>query len=255
MDLHASTELIQAAAAAVAAGRLFYLNLADKFRALFAYLVFVAGINLVSGLVSDTSVAYFWGYIALEAVKCVLGVLAVRELFALSFGNYPGIRTLGRWVIYGGVGLSLAASLLVTGFFWQGAASGRAHSHLFYIEVSIRAVVFSLAVVIISNLLLLSKYPLHLSRNTLVSSVFFSAVFLSEACRLLIDSLAPQLFDRYIDASEAAFICVCLVGWALMLSPATESAPAQVRYSSSHEDHLLDQLNALNQLMTRSVRR
>ena len=255
MDLHDAPDLIQAAAAGAAATRLIYLKLAKQFPALLAYLVFQAGINLGFGLLNDTSPPYFWSYIALEPLGCVLSVIAVRELFALTFDDYPGIRTVGRWVMYAGVAIALTASLLLTGFFWSGAALGRAHSRLFYLEVSQRSIVFTLAFVIVAILVFLSKYPLHLSRNTVVSSVFFGALFLSEASQLLADSLAPRLNIQYADWSAGVFMSLCMACWAVLLKPETRRVPAQVRFSSPHEDHLLQQLNSLNQLMTRAARR
>jgi hypothetical protein len=157
--------------------------------------------------------------------------------------------------MYAGVAIALTASLLLTGFFWSGAALGRAHSRLFYLEVSQRSIVFTLAFVIVAILVFLSKYPLHLSRNTVVSSVFFGALFLSEASQLLADSLAPRLNIQYADWSAGVFMSLCMACWAVLLKPETRRVPAQVRFSSPHEDHLLQQLNSLNQLMTRAARR
>jgi len=255
MDPNAVTDLIQATAAVAAVTRLVRLELVKRFPALLAYLVFLAATNFGFGLMNQASVPYFWSYIAINPVKAVVSIIAVRELLALTFNDYPGIRTVGRWVMYAGVGLSLGVSLLLTGFFWSGTARGRAHSHLYYFEVSQRSIVFSLAVVIVAILLFLSRYPLRLSRNTLVSSAFFSSVFLSEACRLLVDSLAPELNVPFVDLSEAAFTAICLLGWAAMLNTETGRAPERITFSTPQEDHLLQQLNALNQMMTRAARR
>lgn len=255
MDLHAITELSQAVAAAVAFTRLVFLKFATRFPALLAYLAFLAVINLGFGLVPHRSAVYFWAYLILEPVKCILSIIAVQELFSLEFRNYPGIRSASLWVMYGAIAASLMISAVLTEIFWKGTSQGRAHSHLFYFEIGTRSVVFSLAVVIIANLWLVSKYPLHLGRNTLVSSAFFSFIFLSDACRLLFDSLMPLLNNPYIDSAEAVFTFACLVCWALMAIPETAGVPAQVRYSTPQEDHLLAQLNLLNQMMTRSVRR
>jgi hypothetical protein len=255
MDANAVTELTHAAAAATPVARLIYLNLAKRFRALFSYLVFLAVINLGYGLLDRASALYFWSYMVLEPLECVFGVFAVRELFALAFHDYPGIRTIGRWAMYAGLALALAVSLGLTGFFWNSQTSGRAHSHLFYVEVTKRSVVFTLAIVIVTILLSLSKYPLGLSRNTLVSSVVFSVLFLSEACRLLIDSLMPRLFNLYVDWTQSVFVSICLIGWAALLKPEVERDPAQVRFSRPEEDHLLRQLNSLNHVMTRAARR
>src|SRR5438874_7521354 len=100
MDPHAATELILAASAAVAVVRLIQLNLAPQFPALFAYLAFLSAINLVFGLLNSGSPLYFWSYVVLEPLKCVFSIAAVGELFALTFNDYPGIRTVGRWVMY-----------------------------------------------------------------------------------------------------------------------------------------------------------
>jgi len=255
MDPNAATELILAAAAATAVTRLVWVNLARGFPALVAYLIFFAGMNLCYGMLNQTSAAYFWSYIVLEPLECGFSIFAVRELLALTLNNYPGIRTVGRWVMYAGVTLALGISLVLTGFFWSGGAGGHTNSHLFYFEVSQRSVVFSLAFVIVTILLFLSKYPLHLSRNTLVSSIFFCVMFLSEASRLLVDSLNPFMHILYVDWAENIFVAICLVGWSSMLKPEPRAAPAQVRFAPAREDHLLQQLNALNQLLTRAARR
>jgi len=254
MDPHAAREWIQAAAAAIAVARLSCLNLARRFPALFAYLVYWAGMDLCLGLLERSTTLYFWSYVVLQLLKWIFSIFAVRELFALTFTSYPGIRTAGRWVMYYGVALALGISLLVTRFFWSGGVRGRS-ANLFYFEVSQRSVVFTLAFVIVTILLFLSKYPLHLSRNTFVSSAFFSVLFLSEACRVLINTLAPKLYNPPLDWPQAIFFAICLLAWAAMLRPEPETAPARVTFSTPREEHLLEQLNALNQMMTRSARR
>ncbi|HWF11141.1 MAG TPA: hypothetical protein VG297_21880 [Bryobacteraceae bacterium] len=241
--------------AVAAVARLIYLNLARQFPVLLTFLVFLAAIDIGFGLEDQRSALYFWSYIVLEPLECIFGIIAVRELLALTFSDYPGIRTVGRWSMYAGIALSLTLSLLATGFFWSGGALGRAHSHLYYLEISKRAVVFGLAVVIVTILLCLSRYPLHLGRNTLVSSLCFSALFLSEAARLLLDSLMPKLHNHFVDGVESGFIFFCLIGWAVFLRPESATAAPQIHYSSAGEDDLLRQLNSLNALLARAARR
>lgn len=252
--IQAATELIQAIGALIAVSRLIYLSLARQFPALLVFLAFLAVIDIGFGLQNPTSVAYFWSYIALEPLKCLFGIFAVRELLTLTFSDYPGIRTVGRWAMYAGVSLSLTVSLLATGFFWSGGAAGRAHSHLYYLEISSRWVFFSLAIIIATILVCLSRYPLHLPRNTLVSSLFFSTLFLSEAARLLLDSLMPELHNHSVDWAESAVIFICLIGWAIFLRSESK-VPRPIHYSGPREEYLLRQLNSLNELMAGAVRR
>lgn len=251
MDPQVATELSQAAAATIAAARLISLRLAPGFPALLAYLLFDAFYSFIYALMSPKSHVYFWVYVLVAPLLAIISIFAVREMVALIFQNYPGIRTLGRWVIYGSVtfaaSMSIAAAKLVTG-----------HPHkkwgLYYIQSIERSVIFSLAIAIVAILFVLSKYPLHLGRNTYVSSIFFSALFLSDAIRLLFDSFAPQFFNHYADWTEAFFITACLLGWALMLRP--EPVPvSRVAFSKPEEDRLLQQLESLNQIMTRAARR
>lgn len=250
MDPHVTAELIQAAGAVAASARLVSAGLRKHFLALLSYLVFLAVLNLVLGLENAQSLLYFYSWVVLEPLKCVFSVLAVRELFTLTFENYPGIRTTGRWAIYSGV--TLAVSISLTATIWAGGAHGR--SKIFYFEACQRWVMFTLAVVIGAILWSLSRYPLHLRRNTLVSSICFSALFLADACRLFIDSLAIYLYNLPIDRTESVFACVCLLTWAVLLKP-DEIIPTRITFSTPREDHLLEQLSALNQMMDRAARR
>jgi hypothetical protein len=256
MDPNAASELIQATVALAAVARLIYLNFVKQFPALLAFLAFLAAIDFRFGFEDQTSSTYFWSYIVLEPVYCLFAILAVRELLALTFREYPGIRTAGRWAMYAGIVFSLSISLVLTYFFWSGSAAGRAHSpYLYYVELIKRCVFFTLALVIVTLLVFLSRYPLHLSRNTLVSSFFFSALFLSETARLLVDSMVTLLHNPAVDWAQSGFIFICLFGWTLMLKRESRTTPPQIRFPSPREEHLLQQLNSLNQLMARASRR
>jgi hypothetical protein len=255
MNPHVVTELLQSAAATVAVGRLIQVGPTSRVKAVIAYLAFIAVSGIVYGLLSPRSAPYFWFYIVAGPCESVLSILAVRELLALVFDAYPGIETAGRWAMYTGVAIATVASLALAAIFWRGGAAGHPLSHLIYFQVWQRSVTFGLAIVIATIVFFLSKYPLHLRRNIQLSSAFFSVLFLSEALRQLIDSLAPQLYNHYVDRSESIFIALCLGSWAVLLRPETGQAPARVKFSTPQEDHLLKQLESLNQLMGRAARR
>jgi hypothetical protein len=152
---------------------------------------------------------------------------------------------------------SLTASL--------GFAPDRSHGsqHLFYIEVVQRSVVFTLAVVILAVMFALSRYPLHLGRNSIVSSVFFSAIFLSDAGRLLVDSLSSRLYNQFADLTEATVIFLCLGTWAVLLRRATAdelvmdtkvAERPRLAFANPAEAQLLSELDSLNRLLTRAAR-
>jgi hypothetical protein len=251
MGPQAAAELIHAAAAGVAVARLLQLRLARLYPALLSYVAFVALLNLALGLQNSDTLNYFYSYWFLEPLKCAVAVVAVRQLFAVIFDNYPGIRTAGRWAMYTGISIAVIVSILVT--VWTGGANGR--SKIFYLELWQRCIIFPLALVIIAILCCISRYPLHLGRNTLLSSAFFSAIFLSDALRLFLDSLTPYLYNLYVDRAESVFECIFLLTWAVLLKPQDDTIPARAAFTTPREDHLLQQLAALNQMMARAARR
>lgn len=248
-----AAQFAQVIAAAVAASRMLYLGLGNRFPALLGYLIFIAASSLCYGILDPRSKPYFWVYLSLVPLESIFKIFAVRELVMLTFNNYPGIRTVGRWTMYAGLAIALTASILLTRAFWTVGAHGRQKWGLFYFEVTQRSIVFALAVVIIAIIFVLSKYPLHLGRNTYVSCAFFSVLFLSEAVQLFVDAMMRELYNRYVDSTEQLVIVFCLVAWAALLKPETATV-TRVAFTGPQEDRLLQQLNSLNQLMSRAAR-
>lgn len=205
-------------------------------------------------VISHRTPTYFWMYVVCLPSRNVLSIVAVRELFALVFEDYPGIQTIGRWAMYAGIALSIAASVAIAGIFWRGGAGGR-DGFLFYLEVVQRSVVFSLAVVISTILFALSRYPLHLERNTYLSTLFFSSLFLCDATQLLIDSLTPDLYNHFVDRSECIVIAALLSVWAVMLRPESQADGPRANPSTPGETHLMEQLDSLNAFLDSAGRR
>jgi hypothetical protein len=253
MDPDRAIEFIQSAASGAAIWRLMNLKLATRFKALFAWLCVLGATDLAAALLSRFQGAYFWLYIVYVTLTCGFGVFAVGELFTLVFIDYPGIRSVGRWSMYAGTALATIASILIAAYFRRTSTEGSVH--LFYLEVGQRSVVFSLAVVIVTILFFLSRFPLNLGWNTYVASGFFSLLFLSDAIRLLVDSLQSQLHNDVVDWVEAAFIVICLLAWAGLLRPYSPSPLSPAAPPSAHDEHLLAQLAAINQMLGRTARR
>lgn len=254
MGWHIVREFIQSAAALVPLARLIWLNLTKQFRALAWYLAVLSVSDLLAGGLPQQSIAYFWYYIVLNPVKSAAGIFAVRELITLIFADYPGIRTVGRWALYAGIGFSIAASIALTRFFSYSGSQPRSKWGLYYIEMERRSIHLTLAIAIIAILFALSKYPLNLGRNTYLSCAFCSAMFLIEAAQLLVDSSKRLFFSDTADTVAAIALSACLLSWGLLLREQTARAP-RIAVTTADEDRLLQQLESLNSLMTRTARR
>ena len=252
MDWHIVREFIESAAALIALARLAYLNLTGQFRALAWYLSLLAVSNLLGGALSPHSATYFWYYFAMIPLESAAGFFAVRELITLIFADYPGIRTVGRWALYAGIGLSVATSLALMKLF---SYSGpRQKWGVLYMETAQHSVMLSLAIAIIAIVFVLSKYPLNLGRNTCLCCAFFSAIFLIEAVQLLVDSSQRLFFSELAETVAAILTSTCLFAWPFLLRTQTARAP-RIAVPTAHEDKLLHQLESLNSLMIRAARR
>lgn len=243
----------QAAAAAFAAARLLHCRLRQRFPLLFSYLIISAVLSAIFSALSIKSRVYYWFYIAEQPISWCAAALAVREMFALIFRNYPGLQTVGKWTFYSALGLSVAVSVVLVQTLKAGGA--RNSIQLIYVLILDRSIGVTLTLTIVILMLILSRYPLHLDRNTYVASGFFSAIFLASGAIKLLDSLATHLYIDYADRAEVVFSALCFVGWGLMLRPAEKDAPARPVVNKPREAELLQQLESLNQILSRSSRR
>jgi hypothetical protein len=243
----------QAAAAAFAAARLLHFRLARRFPLLCVYLFVVALFSLFFSVIAEGSRAYFVGFLAADPLTMCAAGLAVFEMFALIFRNYPGLRTAGRWTLYTALSASVVISL---GLGWKLPRGGsRASVWLYYELVFDRSVHASLALIVVILMFVLSRYPLPLDRNTLVASWFFSVMFLAEAAAKLVDSISPHLFARVIDYPEVGFATLCFLGWGALMGPVSPPPITQKKGNKPRETELLQQLETLNQILSRSGRK
>jgi hypothetical protein len=243
----------QAAAAAFAAARLLHFRLRRRYPLLFSYLIVSAIVYAVFSVLSVKSRAYYWAYILSQPISWCVAALAVREMFALIFKDYPGLRTAGRWSFYGALAISVAVSIVLAGTL-HATSAPKAPQLVYTLELD-RSIGFTLTVTIGILMLFLSRYPLHLDRNTYVASGFFSAIFLAAGAVKLIDSISKDLYFDYADRAEVTFAAVCLAGWGLMLRPAEKPAAVRAVVNKPREAELLQQLESLNQILSRSSRR
>ncbi len=240
----------EAAAAAFTAGRLLYFGLLRKFPYLLGYLLADILLGLALSMLRTNSYAYYYTYFYAVPVCWVAQALAVQELFTLIFRDYPGIRTIGWWTFYAAVGLSIVVCVFA-------ASALGAHdrpTEMYYHLVLDRSISFSLGIVIMVLMFVLARYPLNLDRNSLVVSVFFSGLFMAEAAIKLRDSLAVKVRPGAADRIEVALEILCFMAWGALLRPARASAPVRKPDPSPREEHLLQQLDNLNLVLSRSAR-
>ena len=234
---------MQAVAPAFAVVRLIRLGLRRQFPWLFAYLLFSAAYLALVALLFDHKAAYMVMYSIVQPLNVCVAALAVAEMIGLIFRDYPGLKTT----------VSVCASVVVAAMF---PAPEKYGSFFVYYELILeRSAVFSLAAIIAVLMVFLSRYPLRLGRNTLVASWFFSALFLAQAAAKLIDSISPHLSSRSVDFTEVGFSSICYVGWGLLLRTADAPEPKRQPIDKLREARLLQQLELMNGVLSRTIHR
>lgn len=199
--------------------------------------------------------AYAWAFFISEPLFWLAYILVVLELYSLVLRNYPGIATLGRWVLTGG----LFASILISGISLQADFSnpGEKYPVILYFSVIERGVIFSLVVFLLLITGFLVSYPVPLSRNVIVHSMVCSLYFLSTTAGLLVRNITGHQVTAGINLALLAASLTCVVAWIAALSPAGEGRTIVLRHiwRPEQQQRLMDQLSAINSTLLRTARR
>ena len=247
------TLISQAAAAAFAAARLLHFGLRRRFPLLLSWLLAFAVSSIFFSVISASSPVYYTAYMVWQPLSWLIEALAVREMFTLIFRDYPGLQTVGKWALYAALAFSGVASLAIFRLFPPEGSNSS--PKLWYELVTDRSVGVGLTLIIGVLMWFLSTYPLRLDRNTCVSSSFFSALFLAQGAIKLIDSISLHLSLIFADRLEVAFSAICFVAWGVMLRAGSAPPAKPQNPDKPREAELLQQLETLNEILGRSVRR
>jgi hypothetical protein len=242
---------------AVAAGllsfRLYYSGTHRRYRAFFFFLIFFILQNAVVVILGTGSGAYQKVWVLTEPIEWFFYAWVVLELYSLVLRDYLGLSTVGRWLLIAAV----FAALIASGFSVMVPSHATRQGHLMaYYYVAERAIYFSLAVFLLTILALLTRYPITLSRNTIIHSVVFSTYFLGNTAIFLLLSTRGFAAIHIAAYATQAINLGALGTWLALLNTAGEQRQQTLRPSwmSGSEENLLIQLNHLNAALLRVSR-
>ncbi|HLK49479.1 MAG TPA: hypothetical protein VKT49_15160 [Bryobacteraceae bacterium] len=236
--------------------RLVYNGLYKRYRALFAYLVFRFFYTgaLLFAFPNTGSRAYLWFFTLTEPAIWLFYVLIVIELYSLVLEKHRGLYTLGRWVLYGGLTVSLLISGLALLPELSGGAPQRSRLIPYYLAIE-RGVDFSLLIFLLLILLWLTQYPVPLSRNVLVHSLAYSILFLSNTAGLLVRVMFGLNLARPVTTLFLAIGAICILMWLIFLTPKGEEVRVSLpSFGPEQEKRILSQLEALNKTLLKVSR-
>jgi hypothetical protein len=237
-----------------AAVRIRLLPAARDYGLFFWLLIAWFGISTFTLGVPLASKWYFLSFVTLAPLTWVLYFTASKRLYQEVFTKYPGIAFAGRsclWVaaiaVVVGVGLSVALS---PGGFGT-SATFRA------IMLLDRCVLFGIAFVLVLLVSVMVRYPISIPKNIAIHSFFFSSILFSQTLFQIADQWTLYRFTAYCNTLVAGFDAVLVSAWAIFLTSAGDNAIIRVRQyiRPETEVQLLGQLDALNGILLRAVRK
>jgi len=221
----------------------------------FAYFIFRVP-HSVPPLILDTkSTAYAYYWVATEPVLLVFYILLVVELSRKVLSQYKGLYTVFRagMIIAMVIAMIISAASLIPRLRPEMPQRSRI---LGYVYAGERAIDLTLALFILLILVLISRYPIHLSRNLRLHAFVYTVYFFSNTLGFV---LRVAFGMRISDVPNVLLMTVTLGAmgaWLLWLNPKGEDRPAPVRSLTEQQEHrLLAQLGSLNTTLLRVSRR
>jgi hypothetical protein len=241
---------------ALASVRLYITKLHRKYRIFFVYLVFSSVYTAAVLSLDVRSDLYMYFFAITEPVLWVFYVLIVMELYSLVLEKYRGLYTLGRWALYGALFVSVCLSALaLLPRLARAPAHQRSRVMPYYIMIE-RGIVCALLVFLFLILLLLSRYPVHLSRNVVVHCVVYSAFFLSGTLGLFLRSVMGLRISSTVSTVFVGIAAFCVVLWLVFLDEKGEARLMTVfSFDREQEERILGKLNALNATVLKTAKK
>jgi hypothetical protein len=249
--LNDSIQYLICALSLLAIVKLWRTGLYRKYLALLAFLIFTLFLSL-SILVlfkNSNSPVYRTFWEVTQPFSWLFSVWVVLELYSLILERHKGLATFGRWIQYAGFAVSTLISLLVMlPQIPVDARRGRIVIIYYYgIE---RGVDFGMLVFLLFILAWLTQYPVPLSRNVIVHSFVYTTLFLTNSIAMFARIFfRTQLWEAIVPVMTGIF-ALCVLTWLIFLTPKGEEIRVRLpRFSTEHEERVLEQLETLNRTL------
>lgn len=206
-------------------------------------------------LLRQGTTAYGSAYAAFVPVLGLCAAMATLEVYDLVLRDYPGIRTLGRWAVLGG----LTAALVIAGLTLAPDLSNAAEVYplMRSFHVFQRALYSALLLFVLFISAFLVWFPVPLTRNAVLHTIVFTVGFAGKSLALLLRNVGGVELRLISSTLNLAIAAACLAAWTLFLTRRGEQQTVVFghRWQPGDSDRLVKQLDALNTTLLRSARR
>jgi hypothetical protein len=233
--------------------KLWRTELHRRYPALLSFLL----LNLILSLgflVSSVPV-YVTYWKILQPFTWLFSVWVVLELYTIILEKHKGLATFGRWMQYAGFVVSTVVSLLAL---LPRIRAGTSHADpvLVYYYAIERGVDCGMLVFLLVLLVWLTHYPVPLSRNVVIHSFVYAALFLTNSVGLFGQAFFGFELSRPMTLALTGAFGLCILTWLTFLNAKGEEVRVTVlQFTPEHEERVLQQLETVNQALLRLSRR
>ena len=194
--------------------------------------------------------SYVYVWLATEGTIVCFYALIVLEMYTIVLRELTGLAGIARRYVFLSMSVAILVSLLLLAF-EKSPPSPTGHFLIFE-----RAIVGSLVACVLLITAFLVYYPVPLSRNTIAYTAGYVVYFLAKAAALFVRNVSPA-WHHQVSTTLIVTSLTCLLFWLFALSPKGEVKRAVVghRWHPEDEDRLISQLRAINETVSRSVRK
>jgi hypothetical protein len=242
-----------AALSALAGVKLWRTGLHRRYPALLAFLLLNPILSL--GFLVSSVAAYVTYWKILQPFTWLFSVWVVLELYTVILERHKGLATFGRWMQYGGFAVSTLVSVLAL---LPRIQTGRGHADpvLVYYYAIERGVDCGMLVFLLVLLVWLTQYPVPLSRNVVIHSFAYTALFLSNSVGLFGQAFFGFALSRSVTLALTGVFGICILTWLIFLNAQGEEVRVTVlHFTAEHEERILEQLETVNQALLKLSRR
>src|SRR6185369_3193926 len=172
------------------AAKLYLTGLSKRYTIFFLYVLFRVPNGAAPLLMDVKSDPYFYFWVFTEPIFWVFYVWVVLELCRLVLERHRGLYTLGKYAMGVGMAISVVVSVISVVIKFKSApvqpAISSSKSIMVYFLATDRGVTFGMAVFLLLMLLLLSRYPVRLSRNIVLHTTLYTLYFLSNTLSVIL---------------------------------------------------------------------
>jgi hypothetical protein len=224
-------------------------GLARKYRLFLSYMALQSVTRIVFLFLGLNKNRFAYFYLSTTPVLWIVGILVVHELYEDILTDYPGILSLGKWVITGSFALAVCISLLTADYDWNVSAH-KLYPILFYYSFIERGITTAQVLFLLLMTVFLRWFPAPLKRNVHVHTVILFLYFLIKSSSLLFRNLTGAQVTMMVNMVTLMASCLCVLGWIWQLSP--ELADRAVTYrkvDQEEETRILAGLRAVNKTL------